>query len=66
LIKTTGETNGKIHRLFQIHPCLMFVSSHSKEDSKLTQISFNETYVEELGYSLEGFASTILQEGLPQ
>ena len=62
----TGEAEKKISRLFEKYPCIVFNSSKQSSSSKLKEICFNEQYLSELGYSLETFASTVLQEGLPK
>jgi len=32
----------------------------------LSEIIFTESFIDELGYSMDGFITTVLQEGLPQ
>jgi len=56
----------KMKRYFEIYPCCMFISEYNKRCSKMTNVWTNEKYLWELGYTLESFSTTLLQEGIPE
>ena len=65
LNEITEETERKISKLFQQYPCLKFTCTTEKFTSRVKDVCLNEQYINELGYSLESFATIALQEGLP-
>jgi len=66
LREITELTQKKIQKLFEKYPCINFTSTTEKNSAKIKGMVFNEQYLQELGYSLESFATTILQEGFPR
>ena len=58
LREMTERTEKKIARLLKEYPCIVFPCNQ--------EICFNEEYINEMGYSLETFTTTILQEGIPR
>lgn len=55
-------------RLFVLssYPAFEMRYRMKKSEVKLTELCFNETFLKEVGYTLENFTSTVLTEGLPQ
>ena len=66
LIKITEVTEQKISSLFKQYPCILFDPNWVNNSSILQDICFNEKYINELGHSLESFATLVLQEGIPK
>jgi len=44
----------------------MFTASISKTKSGLKRVDFNDKYINEVGYSIDSMATTLLQEGMPR
>jgi len=66
LTHLTQEADRKINSLFENLPCLMFTSRVKKGESFIKRIDFNDKYINEVGYSLDSMATTLLQEGMPR
>jgi len=37
-----------------------------KDEVKLTELCLNETFLREIGYTVDNFTNTVLTEGIPQ
>ena len=66
LLKMAETTERKMSMFFKEYPCLCFIRDEERDYSGIKEICFNEQYINELGYSLESFATTVLQEGIPR
>jgi len=66
LMEITESTEKKLARLFKDYPCICYPASTDKDNLGARDISFNEQYLKELGYSIETFATTVLQGGIPR
>lgn len=53
-------------KLMENHPSICFTSVLNGQNDGLTEISINQKFLSEIGYSTDSFASTVLQEGIPQ
>jgi len=62
----TQESDRKIGAMFEKLPCLMFTSTVKKGESFIKRIDFNDRYINEIGYSVDSMATTLLQEGMPR
>jgi len=65
LMEITEKTERKLARYLKEYPCIYFTSVHEKYNSSCKETCFNEQYLHELGYTLETFSATVLQEGIP-
>jgi len=66
LLKITEDSQRKMTRFLQEYPCIIFTSTTEKNTARVRDMTFNEQYLNEIGYSLESFSTTILQEGIPR
>jgi len=66
LLEITEKTENKIAKFFKEYPCICFTRTSEKNNSGIKEMSFNEQYINEIGYSMETFTSTALQEGFPR
>jgi len=67
LIQISAEMEKKTEKLFKTYPCLLFGAEFEKSgSSRMSDFIFNEQYLWELGYTLETFSTTLLQEGIPE
>lgn len=64
--KVTLHSKEKRTKLLEAFPCLIVKSHLNKKGFGLVEIVLNEKFLAELGYSIESFSTTVLQEGLPQ
>jgi len=64
--RITEKSENKKNQILEFLPsfCLKFRSVGSEID--VAELIFNEPYLQELGYSLDSFVTTVFQEGLPQ
>jgi len=53
-------------QLFEYYPCLHMKFRLKKHENQLSEIIYNERFVNEIGYTLETFAVIVQQEGIPQ
>jgi len=53
-------------QIFEDYPCVQLKFRLKNHDNMLNEIIFNETFIDELGYSMDAFVTLVLQEGLPQ
>lgn len=52
--------------LLDSYPCICFKSSFGIGRNGVSEVVFNEQFLEEINYPFDIFASTILQDGIPQ
>ena len=62
----TEKTERKFEKLLKDYPCLYYTRSLDKNNPGVKEICFNERYLSEAGYSLESYATTVLQHGFPR
>lgn len=62
----TNKTAKLSQNLFNNYPCIEMKSQLKNGQIRLTEMLYSEKFVNELGYSLESFASTVFEEGLPK
>jgi len=62
----TEKTEKKLSRLLKEYPCIYFISCSGRNNQGMGEICFNEQYLNEIGFSVESFATTVLQEGVPR
>lgn len=62
----SDKTAKMSQNLFKNYPCIEMKSQLKNGQIKLTEMLYSEKFVSELGYSLESFASTVFEEGLPK
>jgi len=62
----TANTEEKINNLFKNYPCVRIKYRLFEHQNQLKSLIFNEKYINEIGYNVEGFTSTIMNEGIPQ
>lgn len=62
----TDETNSQSTRLFENFPCIKLRYRIKNHQNQLKEILLNERFVKEMGYSIDNFVTTVLQEGFPQ
>ena len=52
--------------LFERFPCVHLKFRLRDHQNQLSEIIFSEDLITSMGYCVESFASTVLEEGLPQ
>jgi hypothetical protein len=62
----TDKTDKLRQNLEKNYPCIEMKSQLRNGQIKLTEMNYSEKFISELGYSLESFASTVFEEGLPK
>jgi len=65
LMEMAEMTENKVARYLKEYPCISYNFNTEKDTSTPIDVCFNEQYINKLGYSLEKFATTVLQEGFP-
>ena len=65
-MQVTEETERKKQELFESFPCMHLKYRHRAHQNQLNEITFSESFVKSLGYSVEEFAEIVLLEGIPQ
>lgn len=60
------ESEDKTNEFFQRYPTINFKATLSDGHMHLSEIVFNDKYLEGLGYSIDTFAVTTLRDGMPQ
>ena len=65
LMEITQETERKMAKLFKEYPCIYYTCTAGR-NSTFKDMCFNEQYINEMGFSLESYASTVLREGPPR
>ena len=66
LMEMTEKTERRLARLLKEYPCFYYISPIERTRSRMKEICCNEKYLNEIGYSVESFATTVLQEGVPR
>jgi len=66
LYKMRQQSAAKRLYILSTYPAFEMRYRMKKDEIKLTELCINETFLKEVGYSLETFTSTVLVEGLPQ
>jgi len=66
LFKIRQQSAAKRLFILSSYPAFELRYRMKKDEVKLTELCFNETFLREVGYTLENFTSTVLAEGLPQ
>jgi len=66
LTQLAHEAEARVSRLFSKYPCLMFTTSLTAAGSRMKQITLNEKYINEVGYSIDSLITNVLQEGMPR
>lgn len=61
-----GATEERRKELHTKHPCLQFKTQFRGYENHLAEVVVNEKFLQALGYSMEAFATVVLNEGLPQ
>lgn len=56
----------KKKKLMETYPSICFTSKIRGQEDDSLEISVNQKFLSEIGYSTDSFASTVLHEGLPQ
>jgi len=62
----TDKTDKLRQNLVKNYPCIEMKSQLRNGQIKLSEMNYSEKFISELGYSLESFASTVFEEGLPK
>jgi len=62
----TDKTDKLRQNLVKNYPCIEMKSQLKNGQIKLSEMNYSEKFIAELGYSLESFASTVFEEGLPK
>jgi len=62
----TGDQNIRKERLFEENPCFLIKFGNKNGREGISEIVYNQALIHELGYTFDTFASTILQDGIPQ
>ena len=67
---TVNEENDllekKKNKLMESHPSICITSRLRRQNDDITEVSVNQKFLTEIGYTPDSFASTVLQEGIPQ
>ena len=66
LMEMAEETQRKLTRLLKEYPCIYFTLTTDKKNVGAKDVSFNEQYLNEMGFSFETYSSTLFQEGSPR
>ena len=66
LTELAHEAEIKVARLFSRYPCFMFTTSLTPTGSRMKEMTINEKYINEVGYSIDSLITTVLQEGMPR
>ncbi len=66
LYKIRQQSAAKRLFILSSYPAFEMRYRMKKNDVKLTELCFNETFIREVGFTIESFTSTVLSEGLPQ
>jgi len=64
--KVDAYSEAKTTELFENSPVLQLKFRLRNHHSQLYEIVFGEKFIKELGYDVESFVSSVLEEGLPQ
>lgn len=65
-INVTDQTEKQRKELLETYPCFELKFRLRNHQNQLKEVRFTESFVDATGYSVEEFASLILQEGVPQ
>lgn len=65
LTKMNDKSQKLRENVINTYPCLFFKSQLINGEIRLTEISYSEKYLKDLGYDIEDFSATVFQEGLP-
>lgn len=64
------QANKKMEKIRQTvmktYPCIEFKSSLKNGQIQITEMSFSEKYIAELGYDAESFTAAVFSEGIPE
>jgi len=63
MAEVMGKKKAKI---MEASPSICFTSHVKSQEESMIEISATQKFLLELGYSIDAFASTVIQEGLPQ
>jgi len=66
LYKMRQQVSAKRLYLLSTYPAFEMRYRMRGDQVKLTELCLNETFLKEMGYTMQNFSSTVLSEGLPQ
>jgi len=66
LYKMRQQVAAKRLYLLSTYPAFELRYRMRADQVKLTELCLNETFLKEMGYTMQNFSSTVLSEGLPQ
>jgi len=66
LYKMRHQAAAKRLYILTTFPALEMRYRMKKDGVKLSELCINETFLKEVGYTIQNFTSTVLNEGLPQ